>query len=118
LCTQKLVPQIMTFEGSNPDILSGITAPLAVLLFFRNGKIKRYGLLIWNLICLGLLTNIVVIAALSAPTKLQQFAFEQPNLAIAEFPFVWLPGIVVPLVFFAHLVSIYLLLKKPSNTEL
>jgi hypothetical protein len=114
LFIQKMVPEIMTFEGSNLDILSGISAPLAAIFLFSKGKVKRYGLMIWNLICLGLLVNIVSIAALSVASPLQQFGFEQPNTAILEFPYVWLPGMVVPIVLFAHLSSLFILLKKPQ----
>ncbi|HLL95226.1 MAG TPA: hypothetical protein VK404_09645, partial [Spirosoma sp.] len=41
-------------------------------------------------------------AALAAPTPFQQIAFEQPNIGILYFPFVWLPSVVVPLVLMAH----------------
>ena len=37
---------------------------------------------------------------------MQQFGFEQPNVAILHFLFVWLPGVVVPLVLLAHVVAI------------
>jgi hypothetical protein len=58
---------------------------------------------IWNWICLALLLNIVVRAVLSAPSPIQQFAFDQPNIAILHFPFVFLPGFIVPAVLFCHL---------------
>jgi hypothetical protein len=70
-------------------------------------------LLIWNVVCLGLLVNIVVIAILSVPTAFQQFGFDQPNIAIGQFPYVWLPSVVVPIVLLSHLVIIRsLVLKK------
>lgn len=100
------VPELMTFAGSNPDILSGITAPLVILLFFRKNKINRVGLLLWNLACLALLVNIVARAILSVPTNFQQFGLEQPNVAILYYPYIWLPGIVVPLVLISHLAAI------------
>lgn len=112
LFIHKMVPEIMTFEGSNFDVISGISAPFAALIFFKKGRLKRWGLLLWNMACLALLANIVLIAALSVPTPLQQFGFEQPNLAIIQFPYIWLPGIVVPIVLFSHLASIYLILKN------
>lgn len=112
LFLQKLVPQNMTFEGSNLDILSGISAPVAAIMLFKNGRIKRIGLLIWNMLCLLLLVNIVATAILSMPTNFQQFAFDQPNTAILQFPYVWLPGVVVPIVFLAHLAAIRILVKK------
>ena len=49
---------------------------------------------------LGLLANIVIIAVLSFPSPIQQFGFEQPNIGLAYFPFIWLPAIIVPIVLF------------------
>jgi hypothetical protein len=113
LFLHKTIPQLMTFEGRNFDILSGLTAPFIYYFGFVKQNLSRSVLLIWNFICLGLLINIVANAALSLPTPFQQFAFEQPNIAVLHFPFVWLPGCLVPMVLFAHLVSIrQLLLKK------
>lgn len=112
LFLHKAVPELMTFEGRNYDILSGLTAPFIAYFGFTKGNVSRRLLLGWNLICLGLLLNIVTIAFLSTPTPLQQFAFEQPNIAIAYFPFSWLPTFVVPVVLFGHLTSIRQLLKS------
>jgi hypothetical protein len=115
LYIHKAVPINMTFEGRNFDILSGITAPIV----FYFGAIKRQLgkkiMLIWNFICLGLLINIVVNAVLSAPLPFQQFAFDQPNIAILYFPFIWLPCFVVPVVLLSHLASIRYLLIKGNN---
>jgi hypothetical protein len=113
LFLNKTIPQLMTFEGRNFDILSGLTAPFTYYFGFVKQNLSRNMLLIWNFICLGLLINIVANAALSIPTPFQQFGFEQPNIAVLHFPFVWLPGCLVPMVLFAHLVNIrQLLLKK------
>lgn len=105
------VPELMTFEGRNFDILSGISAPLIVYFGIAKGKLKKTLVLIWNFICLGLLFNIVINAVLSAPFPFQQFAFDQPNVAVLHFPFVWLPTFIVPLVLFSHLISIRQLIK-------
>jgi hypothetical protein len=116
LFLQQTIPGIMTFEGRNLDILSGITAPVFYYFVFIRRKWGRNALLVWNFICLGLLVNIVAIAILSAPFPFQQLAFEQPNTALLYFPYIWLPAIVVPLVLFAHLVAIRrLLLAKKSQ---
>ena len=116
LFTHKLIPGLMTFEGRNFDILAGITAPLVFYFAFIKQKLGRKTLLAWNFICLALLLNIVINAVLSIPSSFQQFAFEQPNIALLYFPFVWLPGCVVPIVLFAHLAAIKQLLKK-NKTE-
>jgi hypothetical protein len=106
----KAVPGLMTFEGRNFDILSGMTAPLVFYAAFMRKRFNRNLLLAWNFICLGLLLNIVINAILSAPFPFQQFAFDQPNIAVLYFPFVWLPCCVVPLVLLSHLASIKQLL--------
>ncbi|MCD9855049.1 hypothetical protein LUD75_10045 [Epilithonimonas sp. JDS] len=112
LFINKAIPELMTFEGRNYDILAGISAPVIAYLVFTKKKLSRNVLLIWNFICLGLLLNIVVNALLSAPSPLQKFAFEQPNIAILNFPFSWLPTFIVPVVLFGHLVSIRQLLRN------
>ena len=111
LFEQKMIPQLMTFEGRNFDILSGLTAPIIYWLAFRGGKTNRPLLIVWNIFALGLLTNIVVNAILSFPFPFQQFAFDQPNRAVLYFPYVWLPTIVVPIVLFAHLIALWQLRK-------
>jgi len=108
------IPQLMTFEGRNYDILSGLTAPIVLWLAFRGGKINRPLLIVWSLLALGLLINIVANAVLSFPYQFQQLAFEQPNRAVLYFPFVWLPSVIVPIVLFAHLASLWRLLAKDS----
>ena len=105
----------MTFEGRNFDILAGITAPLIAWLAFRGGKINRPLLIVWNIFALILLINIVVNAVLSFPSPFQQFAFEQPNLAVLYFPFQWLPSVIVPIVLFSHLASLWQLFKTDSK---
>jgi len=106
LFTYKTIPELMTFEGRNYDILSGITAPFIFYFAFRRKQLDWKVILIWNVICLGLLINIVSNAILSAPFPFQQFAFDQPNIAVLYFPFIWLPSCVVPLVLLSHLAAI------------
>jgi hypothetical protein len=112
LFINKTIPELMTFEGRNFDIVSGLTAPFIYYFGFVKKIISNRIILTWNLICLGLLINIVTNAALSAPSFLQKFAFDQPNIAILYFPFNWLPSCVVPIVLLSHLVSIRKILKE------
>lgn len=112
LAVNRVVPGLMTFEGRNFDILSGLSAPLIYYFGFVKKQLNDTLLLLWNFICLGLLLNIVINAILSAPFPFQKFAFDQPNVAVLYFPFVWLPSCIVPLVLFSHLVSIRYLLNE------
>lgn len=106
LSLQGAVPELMTFEGRNFDIVAGITAPFVAFFGVAKRRLGKSVILAWNITCLGLLLNVVVHAFLSAPTPVQQMAFDQPNIAVLYFPFSWLPTFVVPVVLFAHLVSI------------
>jgi hypothetical protein len=118
LYTAKAVPEIMTFEGRNFDIVSGLTAPFVYYYGFIKQRMSRTAMIAWNFIALGLALNIVITAILSAPTPLQQFGFDQPNIAVAYFPFTWLPSVVVPILIFSHFVSIrQLILKNTIATE-
>jgi len=112
----KQVPQLMTFEGRNFDIFSGMTAPIVAYLGFTRKKIPNSMILLWNFICLGLLLNIIINAILSAPFPFQKFGYDQPNVAVLYFPFVWLPCCIVPIVLLAHLAVIRHILKGKTNS--
>lgn len=112
LFVYKAVPELMTFEGRNFDILAGLTAPFIYYFGFVRQKLNRSFLIIWNLLSLALLMNIVINALLSTPSPIQQFAFDQPNRAILYFPFSLLPTFIVPLVLFSHLVAFRQLIKN------
>ncbi len=103
----KQVPQVMTFDGRNFDILSGILAIVVYFIAFRGRNINRWLLIAFNVIGLLLLANIVTIAIMSLPSPMQQMAFDQPNRAVMFFPYIWLPTIVVPVVLFGHLASLW-----------
>jgi hypothetical protein len=115
LFLHKAVPELMTFEGRNPDIFSGITAAIIVMAWAFKRNIGARVLMLWNFICLALLFNIVINAILAAPSRFQQFAFDQPNIAVLHFPFIWLPCCIVPLVLLSHLASIRQLLTRQSK---
>jgi hypothetical protein len=120
LFSYRMVPELMTFEGRNFDILAGISAPVISLLVFRK-KISCNTLLGWNILCLCLVSFILLNGILSAELPFQQYAFDQPNKAVVFFPFILLPGLIVPMVIFIHITDIKILLKtkadKPVNTQ-
>ncbi len=98
---QNALPIQMTFEGRNFDILAGLFAPV-VAYFLANNRTALY---IYNIVSLGLLLNIVTVAILSLPTPFRVFMNEPANVLVAKFPFVLLPGMLVPLAYGLHFLS-------------
>lgn len=105
------IPELMTFEGRNFDIIIGITAPLVGFLYLK-GMVGDKFLLGWNIVGLFFVLFIVVNAILSLPVPFQQFGFDQPNRAVFYFPYILLPVIIVPVVIYTHLSDIIILLKR------
>lgn len=107
-----LVAQEMTFEGANFDIIAGISAPFAGVFLVGKKNSHRWAAIGWHLICLGLVLNIVIRAVALTPYFYDGSGSELQNLAVFEFPFVWLPTFVVPAVIFSHLTALLVLFKK------
>jgi hypothetical protein len=102
LFLQNLLPVQMSFEGRNFDVIAGLTAPFAAYFLANN----RTALVIWNLFSLGLLINIVSVAILSMPTPFRVFMNEPAGTIVTVFPFIWLPGLLVPLAYGLHFLSL------------
>lgn len=105
LFTLNLIPEQMTFEGRNFDILVGITGPVVALLLTRQ-IVSRSFVKFWNLAGLALLINIVTIAFLSTPTPLRVFMNEPANTVVTVFPISFLPGLLVPFAYTLHFLSL------------
>lgn len=94
---------LMTFEGANFDILAGLSAPLAAWAS-RRGYIKT--VIAWNIVGLSLLIIVLLLGILSSPTPIQLFFTDPPNTTLLTFPFVWIPGFLLPLGATLHVLSI------------
>lgn len=109
------LPVQMTFDGRNLDILSGILAlPAGYLLYKRKRHSSTAGI-IYNSIGILLLLNILVIAILSMPTSMRFFMNEPSNFLVAQFPYIWLPGVLVPLAYTLHIFSLRQLLTREQR---
>ena len=111
-----MIPQLMTFEGRNFDIIAGVSAPVIGILFWKN-KISKKILLFWNFAALSLVLFILFNAILSAELPFQQFGFNQPNRAILFFPFILLPATIVPIVIHTHILDIIKLIKEIKTPQ-
>ena len=107
---KNLLPVQMTFEGLNFDILSGILAlPVGYLLSRKKSYAPQLAIA-YNVIGMLLLLNILVIAVLTMPTPFRYFQNEPANTLVAQFPFILLPGILVPIAYTLHIFSLRQLL--------
>jgi len=100
------LPVQMTFEGKNADIFSGILALPVGYYVWKYKKNASAWILIYNLIGLGLLLNILIVAILSLPTPFRYFTNEPSNIIISTFPYILLPGLLVPIAIAMHVFSL------------
>lgn len=118
LAISGMISMDLTFEGSNLDIISGISAPFAAV-FMVGGKNKnRIGAIIWNVLALGLLVNIVYRAISYTPYFYEQtLGGDVVNYAVFYFPYILLPAFVVPVVIFSHLICLNQLIFKKDQSQ-
>jgi hypothetical protein len=100
------LPVQLSFEGRNFDILTGIFALPLGYLFFVKKRAASWLVLLYNMGGLLLLINVLVTAVLSMPTPLRVFYNEPANTLLAYFPFIYLPGVLVPLAYSLHIFSL------------
>ncbi len=117
LAVSRAIPMDMTFEGSNLDIISGISAPFAAVFMVGARSKSRIGAIIWNVIALALLINIVLMAINYMPYYYTPSGGQTANLGVFYFPYVLLPTFIVPVILFSHLVSIYQLIFKKDQSQ-
>jgi uncharacterized membrane protein len=106
------IPVQMTFEGRNFDILTGLLAlPVGFLVMKKHSHANKL-IVSFNIIGVLLLFNILVIAILSMPTPLRYFMNDPANTLVAQFPFILLPGVLVPIAYSMHIFSLRQLFVK------
>ncbi len=107
------LPVQMSFEGRNLDILTGILAlPIGYFLLKRKNFSPKL-VIAFNVTGIVLLLNILIVAVLSMPTSFRYFMNEPSSSLVATFPFILLPGVLVPIAYTMHIFSLrQMLLKK------
>lgn len=106
LAADGLMHKRMTFEGYNFDILIGLTAiPIAYIVIVKK-KFPINVAVAWNYLGIILLTIVAGIGILSAPTQFQVFMEKPTNTIIIEVPYIWLPGLLVPMGYYLHILSL------------
>ncbi len=102
LYLEGIVPEQMTFHGLNYDMLTGLTA-IPAAYAAASGRLSNTAALAWNTVGLGFLITVMVIANLSFPSPIRVFT-EGPSMSVvSQFPFVWLPTVLVQGALIGHL---------------
>jgi hypothetical protein len=100
------LPVQMSFEGRNFDILTGLLALPAGYLLLKKNDHARAIIMAFNITGIVLLLNILIVAVLSMPTPIRYFINEPANTIVAQFPFILLPGVLVPIAYSFHILSL------------
>lgn len=105
LAAQGRMPTRMTFEGQNFDVLVGLSAPFVAWALARKA-IGWRTVIAWNVLSLGLLVNVTSLAIRSAPGRLHAFPETVPLTLVADLPYTFLPGLLVPVAYLGHFLSL------------
>jgi hypothetical protein len=109
--SEGVMPVEMSFSGYNFDILTGLSA-IVVAILLAKGAAPRWLVAGWNAFGLLALSVIAAVAFLSSP-MLRAFGDDprHVNTWVCDFPFVWLPAVLVVAAIFGHIVIARRLLR-------
>jgi hypothetical protein len=112
------MPGLFAWPAGIGDVLLGGLAPIVAIAYARGPE--KNGDLVWgwNILGLGDLAVAVASGMLTAPSPIQQFAFDLPNELMTAFPLVLIPIYVVPLSVLLHLASLTKLRRTALHLEL
>lgn len=112
------MPGLFAWPAGIGDVLVGGLAPVVAIAYARGPE--KNGDLVWVWNILGLIDLSVAVASgmVTAPSPIQQFAFELPNELISVFPLVLIPIYVVPLSVLLHLASLTKLRRTAQHLAL
>src|SRR5262249_44285973 len=113
LSVQSRAPKLVTFEGRNIDILIGLTAiPVGWMVVERRQWPARGACSVDFIL---ILANVVIHSHLALPTPYRAFVTEPSTAFLASFPYIWLPGFLVPFAFWLHAGSLVQLARRPRT---
>lgn len=99
--SEGLMPIQMSFSGQNFDIITGALA-LPLSLALARGWCGVRSIWAWNLLGVTTLLNVIVVAIRSFPGPLFSYPGTTPNLWVTQWPFCWLPLVLVLAALLGH----------------
>lgn len=112
-----VMPVQMTFEGRNFDIVAGVLALAVGYGVAKRSRNWRTFATLYNILGLALLVNVLIIALLSMPTPLRYFLNDPAITIVGQFPFIYLPTVLVVLAYSFHILSLRQLYLLRKNEE-
>lgn len=109
---EEIIPQLATFGGINFDILVGISAIFIGFMALKN-NINLTGLILWNILSICIL--MITVYAFVYSYYFTDFVLIGEGRKLMEFPFILLPGYLLPLAIFLHIFSIRQILTKVKS---
>ena len=78
------------------------------MVFIRRNRRHRLQAVLWNVFGVALLLNIIAVSLMCLPEEspLHVFDVQPANRFVADFPFIWIPGFIVPSALLLHLFSL------------
>ena len=111
------MPGLFAWPAGIGDVLVGALAPVVAIAYARgpekNGDLAR----VWNILGLTDLGVAVATGMVTAPSPIQQFAFDLPNELVGTFPLILIPIYLVPLSVLLHLASLIKLRRTVHAPE-
>jgi hypothetical protein len=112
-----IMPKEFSFAGYNFDIITGVAALILGLLLIKKVAVPRGLIVTWNLFGMGCLLVIIALAIATSP-NIARFGSEPAHVSlwVLQFPYVWLPFVLVSIAVFGHLlISVQLWTAKPLS---
>ena len=100
------MPGLFAWPAGVGDVLVGALAPVVAIAYARRPEKNQDLAKVWNILGLTDLGVAVATGMLTAPSHIQQFAFDLPNELVGTFPLILIPIYLVPLSVLLHLASL------------
>lgn len=112
------IPGLFAWPAGIGDALVGALAPVVAIAYARGPEKNADLAWVWNILGLTDLSVAVATGMVTAPSPIQQFAFDLPNELIGAFPLVLIPIYLVPLSVLLHLASLTKLRRTAQHLKL
>ncbi len=112
------MPGLFAWPAGIGDVLVGTLAPVVAIAYARGPEKNGNLAWVWNVLGLTDLSVAVTTGMLTAPSPIQQFAFDVPSELLGTFPLVLIPIYLVPLSVLLHLASLTKLRRTAQHLEL